>query len=464
MTNKDFGERYHVAALTMIVDFFIVALSAYFAFWVRGAYLEFNDEVFVYNSVEYLVLTLLFAVILLFTSLTFGVYVSWRGKRFYNLASSVLMSWVTASLIMFTFLFLSKLSIQYSRPWVVLWFVMGFTLSIVVRYVARQVLQKIRRTGVNKKHIVVVGCADACKQVSLSLSNEPQYGFNIQDTYFIDKNARFNEIDVQNILNIVQETHCKELWICLPLSMGQYVQDIMHGLRHVTVNIRYVPDWSGFQLLNHDVAQIADFYMFNLNCSPMTNTARRMKDIEDKLLGSLILFLSSPLMLAIALAVKISSPGPIFYRQERVGWNGKTFVMYKFRSMPVNVENKSGPVWANGVDQRATTIGKFLRKTSLDELPQFFNVLKGDMSIVGPRPERKYFVEKYKDNVPGYMKKHLVKAGVTGWAQVNGWRGNTSLQKRIEHDLYYIENWSLFLDLKIIWMTLFKGFVHKNAY
>jgi putative colanic acid biosynthesis UDP-glucose lipid carrier transferase len=196
----------------------------------------------------------------------------------------------------------------------------------------------------------------------------------------------------------------------------------------------------------------------------MVGANRVLKAIEDRILAALILLLISPIFIPIALAVKMSSPGPIFYRQKRVGWNGNEFEMLKFRSMPVNAEAGTGPVWASKGDGRATKIGQFLRKTSLDELPQFINVLKGEMSIVGPRPERKVFVDEFKEKIPRYMQKHLVKAGITGWAQVNGWRGNTSLEKRIEYDLYYIEHWSLFLDIKIIFLTIFRGFINRNAY
>ena len=196
----------------------------------------------------------------------------------------------------------------------------------------------------------------------------------------------------------------------------------------------------------------------------MDGANRYIKALEDKLLAALILIIISPLLIILALGVKLSSKGPIFYRQERVTWYGKNFHMYKFRSMPVAAENDTGAVWAKAGENRATPFGAFLRKTSLDELPQFWNVLKGDMSIVGPRPERPVFVDKFKDEIPGYMQKHKVKAGITGWAQVNGWRGDTDLNKRIEHDLHYIENWSLWMDIKIIFLTIFKGFIHKNAY
>lgn len=189
-----------------------------------------------------------------------------------------------------------------------------------------------------------------------------------------------------------------------------------------------------------------------------------VKFIEDYLISSIILILISPLMLVISILIKFTSRGPVFYKQTRVTKNGKTFSMLKFRSMPVNIENTSGAVWAQKSDNRATKLGAFLRKTSLDELPQFINVLKGEMSLIGPRPERPVFVDKFKSEIKGYSDRHIVKAGITGLAQVQGWRGNTDLQPRINSDLEYIKSWSLYLEIKIIMLTFIKGFVHKNAY
>lgn len=203
--------------------------------------------------------------------------------------------------------------------------------------------------------------------------------------------------------------------------------------------------------------------MYDLSTTPMTGVNALVKWCEDKVLASLILVSISPLMFLLAAGVKLSSPGPIFYRQERVGLNNQPFEMLKFRSMPIDAESE-GIQWGRSASKVNFRFGHFIRRTSLDELPQFLNVLKGDMSIVGPRPERPMFVEQFKEEIPDYMKKHLVKAGITGWAQVNGWRGDTDLATRIEYDLYYIENWSLWFDLKIIFMTIFKGFINKHAY
>jgi putative colanic acid biosynthesis UDP-glucose lipid carrier transferase len=211
------------------------------------------------------------------------------------------------------------------------------------------------------------------------------------------------------------------------------------------------------------VSEVLGMQMIDLYGTPMTGMNLFLKSMEDYLISTLILIFISPLMLVLAIGVKLSSPGPILYRQERVGWNGEVFEIYKFRTMPVDLE-EGKVVWGGSAGKSVTSFSKWLRSTSLDELPQFINVLQGKMSIVGPRPERPVFVEQFKKEIPGYMKKHLVKAGITGWAQIHGWRGDTDLNARIEHDLYYIENWSLWLDLKIIFFTVFRGFVNKNAY
>jgi len=255
-----------------------------------------------------------------------------------------------------------------------------------------------------------------------------------------------------------------QVWISLPHSEEETIRNVISALDGSNTEIRYVPDIFEYQLMHHSLSEIAGVPVVNISYSAIDGANKLVKVVEDYMLAVVLLILASPIMLLIAGGVKLSSSGPVLFRQQRVGWNGQEFTMFKFRSMPVEVEKDSGPVWASKQDNRATPFGSFLRKTSLDELPQLLNVLLGEMSLIGPRPERPMFVEKYKDEVPHYMKKHLVKAGLTGWAQVHGWRGNTCLHTRIEHDLYYIENWSLWLDIKIIIMTVFRGLVHKNAY
>ena len=267
-----------------------------------------------------------------------------------------------------------------------------------------------------------------------------------------------------DLFRYVDDNDVDQVWISLPHSEEKTIREVINVLEDTSTEIRYVPDIFEYQLMHHSLSEVAGVPVVNISYSAIDGANRIVKAVEDYVLASALLIFASPLMALIALGVKLSSPGPVLYQQKRVGWNGKEFTMLKFRSMPVEAERETGPVWASKLDNRATPFGTFLRKTSLDELPQLFNVLRGEMSLIGPRPERPVFVEQYKDEVPHYNKKHLVKAGLTGWAQVHGWRGNTCLHTRIEHDLYYIENWSLWLDIKIIIMTLFRGLVHKNAY
>ncbi|PWB55443.1 MAG: undecaprenyl-phosphate glucose phosphotransferase [Nitrosomonadales bacterium] len=333
----------------------------------------------------------------------------------------------------------------------------------------RLVLRSIRRWGFNQRQIVMAGEYELSREVAERLQHSPWAGLQVIGVFGDHLIQQENKASmpllgtIDDLEAYIGERNIDQIWITLPLKAEDTVKKIMFLLRHSTVDIRWVPDISSFRLINHSMSEIAGMPVLSLSSSPMVGVSRLLKALEDRLLSALILFLISPLMMLLSVGVKLSSPGPIFYRQERVGWNGRPFMMLKFRSMPVDVE-KNGVQWGGARNKTATPFGAFLRKTSLDELPQFINVLKGNMSIVGPRPERPMFVEKFKDEIPDYMKKHLVKAGITGWAQINGWRGDTDLAKRIEYDLYYIEHWSLWFDLRIILLTVFKGFVNRNAY
>jgi len=255
-----------------------------------------------------------------------------------------------------------------------------------------------------------------------------------------------------------------QIWIALPLRSESRIQELLTQLRQHSVEVRLVPDLFNFVLLNHSVTEVAGLPVINLTESPLSGVNRVIKGTEDIVLSMLLLLAASPAILLIALGVKLSSHGPVFYRQERVTWNGERFQMLKFRTMPVDAEAATGPVWARAGEQRATAFGSFLRRSSLDELPQLINVLKGDMSLVGPRPERPEFVERFRQQIPGYMQKHLVKGGITGWAQVNDLRGDTDLTRRIEYDLYYIDNWSLMFDLRILCLTLWHILTSHNAH
>lgn len=367
--------------------------------------------------------------------------------------------------------FLTKLGESYSRIWFGLWMAGSYLILFAYRYALFLFLRFMRSRGLNERRVVIMGAGELGVKFAMTVQQALWTGFRVVafiDDHAASKGSPIHDIPLvqtpKNLAEYLTEKNIDEIWLALPLRAEERVKTILHELRNHTITTRFVLNIFGLDLLNHSMGEIAGFPVLNIRSTPMVGGNRLMKAFEDRLLAAVILLCISPILLPIMLAVKFSSPGPIFYRQKRISWNGEEFEMLKFRTMPVGTEQKSGPVWAKQNDGRATRFGNFLRKTSLDELPQFINVLKGDMSIVGPRPERKVFVDEFKEKIPRYMQKHLVKAGITGWAQINGWRGNTSLEKRIEYDLYYIENWSLMFDLKIIWLTLFRGFVNRNAY
>lgn len=391
---------------------------------------------------------------LLFAALSGEAYRSWRGAQMPAMLAKVAGRWLIVVALLLLWLFAFKASQDFSRVWFGAWVILTIAFLWIERIGVYLVLRSLRKSGFNLRHVALVGDGAAAKSLINNVDVAAWSGYKIVLTV--------PEINASSLSSLA-ETEVDEVWLALPLGDEAVIRETLHALRHSTAAIRFAPDLFTLRLINHGVSDVLGVTMFDLSTSPMTGVNQLVKWLEDKVLSSLILLLISPLMILLALGVKLTSPGPVFYRQERVGINNKPFYMLKFRSMPVDTE-KTGVQWGGSAAKATTRFGQFIRKTSLDELPQFLNVLKGDMSIVGPRPERPMFVEQFKEEIPDYMKKHMVKAGITGWAQVHGWRGDTDLKTRIEYDLYYIENWSLWLDLKIIVMTVFKGFVNKNAY
>jgi putative colanic acid biosynthesis UDP-glucose lipid carrier transferase len=252
--------------------------------------------------------------------------------------------------------------------------------------------------------------------------------------------------------------------VALPQSYSSFIDSNLEAISHQVAEIKILPDIARFTKLNPGIELIEGLPLISVHESPLAGSNLLAKRLMDMFGAAVALIIFSPIMLAVAAMIRLTSKGPIFYQQERMGLDGSSFQCLKFRSMPVDVEKHTGAVWAKAGDNRATPIGNFLRRTSLDELPQFINVLMGDMSLVGPRPERPVFVKQFRQEISGYMLRHKVKTGMTGWAQVNGWRGSTSIEKRIECDLYYIQNWSLWLDIKILFMTIDEVLRGKNAY
>lgn len=401
----------------------------------------------------------------------FQLYRPWRGISILVELRVVSTAWAAVLVALAAVLGFAGVMDPPATRWIMTWMAWGWAVLVLQRVAMRLVLRWLRAEGYNQRSVVIVGLSERGLDIAQRIGASTWTGLRLLGYFDARGTPRTAHVpplphlgDLHGLAEYVQKNRVDQVWLAYPLRAEERVKQTLHELRHCAVDIRFALDIFAFDLCNHSISEVAGIPILNLSASPMGGTNRLIKAIEDRLLAALILLILSPLMLAIAIGVKRSSPGPVFYRQERVSWNGRSFMMLKFRSMPQNAEQESGPVWNSRDQQRATSFGAFLRRTSLDELPQFINVLLGDMSIVGPRPERPVFVDRFKDEVPDYMKKHLVKAGITGWAQVNGWRGDTDLRKRIEHDLYYIENWSLWFDLRIMAMTAVKGLVHKNAF
>ena len=364
-----------------------------------------------------------------------------------------------------TFLFRS---FEYSRLVIVYFWVLSIVAVSLSRAVFREALRVARRHGYNLRYALIVGGGELAQAVIGRLRQRPDVGIQVLGVVGDEKDGadpgapRLGGYgDLRAILDRGAVDH---IILAIPHEDYARIGMILEEIGDEPVTIHFVPDLLRFASLRAGVEEFEGLPFVHLRESPLYGWNLVLKRGFDLLLGSLALTLAAPAMALIALAIWLTSGRPILFRQERMGLDGERFWMLKFRTMAPNAEAGTGPVWARPGDPRRTRLGAFLRSWSLDELPQLFNVLKGEMSLVGPRPERPVFVEQFRRQIPGYMLRHKVKSGITGWAQVNGWRGNTSLEKRIEYDLYYIENWSLVFDLRILWLTLRRGFRSKNAY
>jgi Undecaprenyl-phosphate glucose phosphotransferase len=351
-----------------------------------------------------------------------------------------------------------------------LFFVSNVAFTYASREIVRELLERRWRAGIGLKRILIAGAGDLGRMVADRMLQHRELGYQVVG--FVDDRAGGDHIGYRGLPllgtlaevgDIAQRERIDHLYVALPLEEHSKLLELVDITSREVIDIKVVPDLLQFIALRARLEDLDGLPVINLNDVPLQGLNSWVKRVLDIALSSMALALLAIPMAVIALIVKWSSPGPIFYRQERMGLDGKGFLVYKFRSMYQNAEEVTGPVWARDNDPRATPIGRLLRRFDLDELPQFWNVWRGDMSIVGPRPERPFFVDQFKHRIPQYMLRHKVKAGITGWAQVNGWRGNTSLEKRIEYDLYYIENWSVTLDLKIMWLTLVRG-LFQRAY
>ena len=399
-----------------------------------------------------------------------GLYQSRRGTSFIDEVSGLFFAWLLIAVTGGAFLFLTKSGADFSRGWALTWIIGGFLFHAASRGALRAVLRALRRRGRNLRHVIIVGAGTHGRGVAARLRAAPWSGLAIRAYYDDDPRLIGTVVDgvpvrgpLERLADELRVESADQVWIALPLRAEARIRQCVEALRATSAIIRFVPDIYGFHLLNHSITEIAGMPVLNLTDTPMTGVRSAWKTVEDMLLGAVLFATMLPFILLIAIGVKLSSRGPVIYAQERVTWNGRRFAMYKFRTMPVNAEADSGPVWSSRDETRATLFGALLRRFSLDELPQLFNVLRGEMSLVGPRPERPEFVARFRDLVPGYMQKHLVKAGITGWAQVNDLRGDSDLALRIQYDLYYVEHWSPWFDLRILALTLWHILTTRNA-
>ena len=352
-------------------------------------------------------------------------------------------------------------------------FFYGFDIFITscFRLALRKGLRTIRSKGYNLKHILLVGYSRAAEEYIDRLTDNPQWGYAAVG--ILDNNIPAGTVyrgvkvlgRLGNLEIILPENKLDEIAITLSLKDYEHLEKIVEICEKSGVHTKFIPDYNSMIPSKPYTEDLMGLPVINIRYVPLTNTGNKIIKRTMDILGSVFgLVVTSPIMLLAAVLVKLTSSGPVIFRQERVGLHNKPFYMYKFRSMEQQKPKDEKKAWTVRDDPRVTKVGKFLRKTSLDELPQLFNILRGDMSLVGPRPERPLFVEKFREEIPRYMVKHQVRPGLTGWAQVNGLRGDTSIRKRIDYDIYYIENWTPGFDIKIILMTFFTGFVNRNAY
>jgi Undecaprenyl-phosphate glucose phosphotransferase len=449
--------------LQKLIDALIVALA-----WLGSYYFRFNllPNAQIGISFIFFKATLFLIVVTLYFFSKYGLYTSQRMKsrsdEIFNIFKANLFS--TLAFVVILYFFAEN---RLSRSVLVLYFISSIFLLTLSRMLIRNFLRSLRRQGKNLRHVLLIGHGEPIENYVQTINSFKDAGIKFKgwiDSKGLASKYQINEIE-KTLDQARKELNPDSIVVCYTGDDSQKMDKIVRDYHNDIIPLQILPDLTysfvGYKI--EDCAGIPIMHVNQPNFSNIDMTAKRILDVISTGLGLLFI---SPLLFLIALGVKLSSPGPIFYGQERVGLDGRTFKMWKFRSMKVATDKDANnvPGWTVKDDPRKTKFGSFIRATSLDELPQLWNVFVGDMSLVGPRPEQTFYVEKFRHEIPAYMLRHKMKAGITGWAQVNGWRGDTSLHKRIECDIYYIRNWSLWLDIKIIFLTFWKGFINKNAY
>ncbi len=461
--------------LHILIDALVVAASYAFAWWLKFMSGILEHEIGVLSFEVYMMALIVIVPGYILLYYAFNLYTPKRvqGRRLE--LSNIVMANTVGLLLLFAGLFTLQAYSEgfqnFSREMFFYFYVTNIVAEEAVRLGIRQFLRTIRKKGYNLKHILLVGYSRAAEQYIDRIRQNPQWGYNIRGILDdnIARGTAYKGIKVigsiGNLLYILPQNRLDEIAITLGLEEYYKLEKIVAECEKSGVHTKFIPDYNNIIPTKPYTEDLLGLPVIHIRYVPLSNMFYAMLKRGVDIIGSVLcIIVFSPLMLATAVAVKATSRGPLIFKQERVGLHNKPFSMYKFRTMYVQTEEEEQKGWTKKNDPRVTGIGRLLRKTSLDEFPQLFNVFKGDMSLVGPRPERPQYVEKFREEIPRYMIKHQVRPGMTGWAQVNGYRGDTSIRKRIEHDLYYIENWTLGLDFKILFLTVFRGFVNKNAY
>ena len=454
----------------VFIDILVISLSYLLAwFFMFGG----NNNAVLSKELYFIALIPIIPLYILLNAI-FGLYapkrVSGRREEISNIIKANSIGLLIFTLVLFMG---SKNYYMYhfSRKLVFIFYGIDIFLTILERNVIRYILRLMRAKGYNQKHILLIGYSRAAESYIDRVLANPEWGYNIRGILDdnMERGFEYKGIKVigtiENLELILEMNVLDEIAITLSIKEYERLERIVNDCERSGVHTKFIPDYNHVVPTVPHIEDLQGLPIINIRYVPLTLLHRALSKRIVDIIGSLVgIILFSPIMLIVAVLIKLTDKGPIIFAQERVGLHNKPFRMYKFRSMAVEPPQKEAKKWTTKNDPRVTAIGRFIRKTSLDELPQFFNIFMGDMSLVGPRPERPFYVEKFRDEIPHYMIKHQVRPGLTGWAQVNGYRGDTSIEKRIDHDLYYIENWSMGFDFKILFLTVFKGFINKNAY